>query len=203
MTTATKALTPLELEIMHIVWEASEVSVRDVYQTLLARRPIAYTTVMTMMTVLTDKGHLRRRQQARAYLYQPATPKAATLSRMVRDFVDRVFEGSAGALLVHLLDSKQVDHAEVDTLRRQLDAHQGGQEEATEEGKEKEKEKGKDSAGKVIGVNDRSGGGSSAGGRAKARDRQRDGGRAKDRKDDTQRRAGGTTAAARKKGARS
>jgi len=82
-------LTPNELEIMQIVWRSESVTVRDVYEDLRERRKIAYTTVMTMMGILEEKGHLTRVKQGRAYLYEPVRPKSQVIAGMVDDFVER------------------------------------------------------------------------------------------------------------------
>ena len=89
---------------MKIVWERESTTVRDVYETLLERRKVAYTTVMTMMKILEQKGYLKKRLADRAYLYQPARPRRQVVAAMVRDFVERVFQGAAKPLLVHLVD---------------------------------------------------------------------------------------------------
>ena len=60
---------------MKIVWERESVTTRDVYEALLERRKVAYTTVMTMMKILEQKHYLRKKQADRAYVYQPAQPK--------------------------------------------------------------------------------------------------------------------------------
>ena len=70
-------LTEQELEIMKVVWERDSVTVRDVYEALLERRKVAYTTVMTMMKILEQKQYLRKTQTDRAYVYRPAQPKGA------------------------------------------------------------------------------------------------------------------------------
>ena len=71
----TPTLTEQELEIMKIVWERDRATVRDVYESLLERRKIAYTTVMTMMNILEQKKYLRKSAEDRAYVYRPAKPK--------------------------------------------------------------------------------------------------------------------------------
>jgi predicted transcriptional regulator len=68
-------LTDAELEIMHVVWEIEGGTVRQVHELLNQRRPLAYTTVMTMMTILEEKGHLTRSKEGRAFRYQPVRPK--------------------------------------------------------------------------------------------------------------------------------
>src|SRR6476660_9925578 len=97
-------LTEQELEIMKIVWDRDRVTVRDVYEALLERRKVAYSTVMTMMKILGQKKHRKKAQVERAYVYQPTQPKGQVIGAMVRDFVNRVFNGSAEPLLVHLVE---------------------------------------------------------------------------------------------------
>src|SRR5512140_3242591 len=111
-------LTPQELEIMKIVWQKGQASVRDVYETQLERRKVAYTTVMTMMRVLERKGYLKARRENRAYLYRPAHPQRQVLRSMVREFVDRVFNGSAQPLLVHLVEDRRLSKTELEELER-------------------------------------------------------------------------------------
>ena len=95
-------LTAQELEIMKVVWGRGVSTVRDVYEALLERRKIAYTTVMTMMNILEQKGYLKKTQKDRAYLYQATRPQKQVIRGMVREFVDRVFNGSAEPLLLQL-----------------------------------------------------------------------------------------------------
>jgi BlaI family penicillinase repressor len=111
-------LTPQELEIMKVVWQKGDATVRDVYETLLERRKVAYTSVMTMMQILVRKGHLKKRRADRAYVYHPSRPEAAVLRSMVGEFVDRVFDGSAQPLLVHLLKDRRLTEEELDELAR-------------------------------------------------------------------------------------
>lgn len=106
-------LTDHELELMRIVWERGEATVRDVYEDLLRRRRIAYTTVMTTMKTLEQKGYLNASQQNRAFLYRPARPKGQVMKDMVRQFIDRVFEGSAQPLLVHLLRERHISESDI------------------------------------------------------------------------------------------
>jgi BlaI family penicillinase repressor len=95
-------LTPQELAIMRVVWRLESATVRDVYEALLTRRQIAYTTVMTMLRILEEKGYLRKTVADRAHVYRPTKPRHQVLGAMLRDFVDRVFDGASDALLVHL-----------------------------------------------------------------------------------------------------
>ena len=103
---------------MKIVWDRQTATVRDVYEALLERRKVAYTTVMTMMKILEQKGYLNRKQVDRAYVYRPAHPKNRVIGAMVRDFVNRVFNGSAEPLLVHLIDDRHLTPNEIEEIRR-------------------------------------------------------------------------------------
>jgi len=102
MRKAHPTLTPQELAIMKVVWRREQSTVRDVYEALREKRPVAYTTVMTMMKVLEDKGYLKKTMVDRAHVYVPAQPRQQVVGAMVRDFLDRVFDGAADPLLVHL-----------------------------------------------------------------------------------------------------
>jgi predicted transcriptional regulator len=108
-----ETLTGLELEIMKIVWDLKKATVRDVFERLAERRKIAYTTVMTMMKILEQKGFVDKSEKDRAYLYRPTKPERKVMRAMVREFVDRVFNGSAEPLLVHLVEDKRLSEEEV------------------------------------------------------------------------------------------
>ena len=102
MRKAASTLTPQELAIMKVVWRLEKATVRDVADALNAHRRVAYTTVMTMMRILEEKGYLRRTMVERAHVYRPAKPRHQVVGAMVKDFVDRVFDGASDGLLVHL-----------------------------------------------------------------------------------------------------
>src|SRR5438046_305953 len=97
-----KTVTPQELVIMKIVWRLGTATVRQVYEAARETRPVAYTTIMTMMRILEHKGFLKKTLVDRAYVYKPAKSRHQVLGAMVRDFVDRVFDGAPDRLLLHL-----------------------------------------------------------------------------------------------------
>src|SRR5437879_3062301 len=114
-------LTAHELEMMKVVWGGEEgVTVRDVYEALRARRPIAYTTVMTGMKTLEQKGYLKATQQERAYVYRPSRPKQQVIRAMVREFVDRVFNGSGRPLVAHLIEDEHLSEADLKEIARMM-----------------------------------------------------------------------------------
>ena len=106
---------------MKVVWDRGRVTVRDVYETLLSRRQVAYTTVMTMMNILEQKGFLRKSPgDDRAFVYEPAKSRKVVLRAMVNDFVERVFGGSASPLMVHLIEDRQLTEKDLDELRQAI-----------------------------------------------------------------------------------
>ena len=112
-------LTAHELELMKIVWRHEDgVTVRDVYEELRTQRAVAYTTVMTSLKTLEQKGHLKATQQDRAHVYRPARPKQQVIKDMVREFVNRVFNGAGQPLVVHLLEDDQITEAELRDISR-------------------------------------------------------------------------------------
>lgn len=117
----TPGLGARELAIMKVVWKLGDASVRDVYETLRKERPVAYTTVMSMMTTLEGKGYLKKRPVGRAFRYRPARVEHRVISAMVREFVDRVFDGASRPLLAHLVSAGKLTDEDREELRRLID----------------------------------------------------------------------------------
>jgi len=120
MRNETPKLTDAELEIMHVVWELDDATVREVHERLNQRRALAYTTVMTMMNILEEKGHLTRHKQGRAYRYEPVQPKSQVISGMVDDFVGKVFEGSARPLVLGLVKERKLSEGDLEEIARMI-----------------------------------------------------------------------------------
>ena len=112
--------TDLELELLKVIWERGQATVREVFQDLAKQRRIAYTTVLTMMGILEHKGHLQKVAGERAYIYSPTQPKDQVVEGMVDEFVHRVFSGSAKPLLVHLMEDRNIRPDELDEIERLL-----------------------------------------------------------------------------------
>jgi BlaI family transcriptional regulator, penicillinase repressor len=115
------ALGAQELAIMKVIWRLKDVSVREVYETVRTRRPVAYTTVMTMMSTLETKGYLKRTLDGRAFRYRPALAERRVVRAMVREFVERVFDGASAPLLAHLVAESDLSETEREQLRRLID----------------------------------------------------------------------------------
>ena len=111
-------LTPLELQIMQVLWETGAATVADVQ----ARLPgeLAYTTVQTMLNVLLKKKKVRRTEAGRAFRYQPAVTRERATGAALDDLVTRVFGGSAEALLMALVDSKKVTPEDIERASKLL-----------------------------------------------------------------------------------
>ena len=118
-------LTRRELEIIKIVWNLQTATVREVYETLRERRRIAYTTVLTMMRIMEGKGQLLKWQKGRAYVYKSTHPKGQIIKEMVKEFVERVFNGSAEALLTHLIDDSDRSLEDQQKIKRMIEVAAG------------------------------------------------------------------------------
>ena len=102
----TEHLTPLELEIMHVLWETGPANVQTVQQQL--KRQLAYTTVQTMLNILQRKGRVRRTLKDRAYFYKPVVSRSHVTREHMSDIVDRLFGGSAENLVMSLVETKHL-----------------------------------------------------------------------------------------------
>lgn len=116
-----------ELEVLRVLWDRGESSVRDVLSTLHARgRNVAYTTVQTMLTRLEQKGVVRSDKSGAAFSYRAvATREKVTRSR-VRQVLDELFDGAAGPLVLQLIRAKALKPAEIDELQKLIDDLDGG-----------------------------------------------------------------------------
>ena len=112
------ALTKLELELMQIIWRLGSGTVSAVQAEL--PRPLAYTTVQTMLNILERKGKLRRELEGRAYVYSARVTEARALGQGVRDIIDRMFGGSSEELVMSLLKSGQIDAKRLGELTRRF-----------------------------------------------------------------------------------
>jgi len=115
-------LTPLETEIMNVLWEISPATVQTVQQRL--PRELAYTTVQTMLNVLVRKKKARRTLKDRAYYYRPAVKRDQVAGSAVEDLINRLFDGSAESLVMSLVESRQLTPEKLERLQRMLKARE-------------------------------------------------------------------------------
>ena len=119
--------TPAEFELLKILWDyGSAVTVRQILEAVnrQADPPRAYTSVMSLMNVMTEKGLLRRTPRGRAFAYEPAAPRDQTLRSILGGTLRRAYNGSASLLVAHLLDQSNPSADELDQIRSLLDRHQ-------------------------------------------------------------------------------
>ena len=121
----TAPLTPQELAIMKVVWRLRTATVREVHDVLRKehRDDLAYTTVLTMMRILEQKGMLAKAADAesRGHRYTPVRSQRQMMRVMVRDFVDRVFDGAADSLVAHLVADRKLSARDRAEIRKLLD----------------------------------------------------------------------------------
>ena len=112
--------TPAELEVLQVLWERGPSTVREVMAALDGQRPRAYTSVMSLMNVMAEKGLLRSKAQGRAFVYSAKVSRGKIQSRMVSDLLGRVFEGSASTLVLHLLEQTGAEPQEIEEIRKAI-----------------------------------------------------------------------------------
>jgi BlaI family penicillinase repressor len=115
----TEHLTPLELEIMHVLWNEGPANVQTVQQNL--KRELAYTTVQTMLNILHRKGKVTRALKDRAYFYKPVVSRSQVVGQHMGDIVERLFGGSAESLVMSLVETKHLTPKKLARLQKLLE----------------------------------------------------------------------------------
>jgi len=118
--------TPAELEVLHILWEHGPSTVREVMERLPRQR--AYTSVMSLLNVMTEKKLVGRAPEGRAFRYSARFRPQQTQRQMLRDLLQRVFEGSASALVARLLEQARPTPQELDAIHQLITDYQKHQE---------------------------------------------------------------------------
>ena len=121
-------LPPMELAIMHVLWEQGASTVQEVQEKLQGEP--AYTTVQTILNVMAKKGRVARKLQGRAFVYRPALEREKAMGSAVQDLVERMFGGRVEALLMNLVKTEKVN---AKTLARMKKIIEKGSEEGSEE----------------------------------------------------------------------
>lgn len=114
-------LTEAEQRVMRVLWSKGEASVRDVADALSDSYPLAYTTVLTMLRILTDKDYVEARQDGRAFIYKATVSRAEARTRALRKLASTFFEGSPTALAQHLIRNEDLSADELSALKKELD----------------------------------------------------------------------------------
>src|SRR5579859_1909041 len=110
---STDAPTDAELDILRILWRRGPSTVREVHKEVLRSKPVAYTTVLSQMQIMHQKGHLRRSERFTSHLYEPAKDKALVQRGLVQTLLHKAFDGSATGLLQSAFDGRRVEASEI------------------------------------------------------------------------------------------
>ncbi len=113
--------TDAELAILRVLWAHGPSTVREVHTAMTTARPVAYTTTLKLMQVMTAKGLLVREERGTQHIYRPRHAEHLMQRRLVRDLVDRAFGGSTTAFVLQALNSRRTSPEELDEIRRLLD----------------------------------------------------------------------------------
>jgi predicted transcriptional regulator len=122
---AEQPLTPLELELMSVLWETGPANVQTV-QAQLKTRDLAYTTVQTMLNVLHRKGRVKRQLKERAYIYRPVLSRKKAVTEAVAEMLDRFFGGSADSLVLSLVETRHLTPEKLARLQKMLEESKEG-----------------------------------------------------------------------------
>jgi predicted transcriptional regulator len=118
--------TDAELSILRVLWARGASTVRDVHDVVLKDRPLAYTTTLKLLQIMTEKGLTTREEIGQQHLYRAKQSEQVTQRRLVRDLLDRAFGGSTSRLVMQALATKKASREELDDIRRLLDEKEKG-----------------------------------------------------------------------------
>jgi len=118
MARSRETLGELELEVLKVVWEIQPCTVREVAEVLGERRGSARTTVLTVMQRLHAKGFLRRRKRQGLYHYSTTVNRKKLISGLIRQFVDKVLDGSAAPFVAYLAEFEELTPEQAEALRK-------------------------------------------------------------------------------------
>ncbi|WP_300529935.1 BlaI/MecI/CopY family transcriptional regulator [Maricaulis sp.] len=125
---ASPQLTDAEQRIMDVLWERGEASVRQLTEALEAAHGLAYTTVLTTVRIMAEKGHVTFRKDGRAHIYAPAVSRSGAQKSALGRLVDNLFSGSPQALAQHLIEDEKLSLDDIEALRAHLIEQQGRKE---------------------------------------------------------------------------
>jgi predicted transcriptional regulator len=113
--------TQAELGILRVLWQRGPSSVREVHDALAMSREAGYTTVLKLLQIMAVKGLVARDDSERTHVYRAALPQTQTQQQLIRDLVERAFDGSAGQLVLQALATRRATPEEMDAIRAMLD----------------------------------------------------------------------------------
>ena len=117
--------TPSELQILRILWSRGPSTCRDVHDVLGKTNGVGYTGVLKLMQIMVTKGLVTREEDQRSHIYRAKLSETRTQRKLVRDLIDRAFDGSAVKLMVHALSTSQASEQDLDELQSLIDKARG------------------------------------------------------------------------------
>jgi BlaI family transcriptional regulator, penicillinase repressor len=119
-------LTEAELRLMEILWAKGEATVADAVAAIPKREALAYSTVLTTMRILEQKGYVAHRQEGRAFVYRPVVDRGEARRSAVKHLLSRFFDNSPELLVLNVIEQERLDMAELERLRKLVDAPKKG-----------------------------------------------------------------------------
>ena len=116
-----KKPTKSELEILNVLWELKQATVREVHEILNERKPTAYTTVLKMLQIMTEKNLVERDDSSKAHVFRAKQTKEHTQKNLVSDLIEQAFRGSALKLVQHVLETKPTSAKELKKIRKLIE----------------------------------------------------------------------------------
>jgi BlaI family penicillinase repressor len=116
--------TDAELDILTVLWSRGPSTVRDVHETIVARKPTQYTTVLKLLQIMAEKGLVERDVKERAHVYQASRPPEWTQAQLAGDLLQRAFNGSAKGLILGALSARKTSKRELAEIREMLEKYE-------------------------------------------------------------------------------
>ena len=111
----------VQLQIMQVLWSKGRATAREITDALAVSQPIAHSTVQTLLRGLEEKGAISHEMEGRTFVFFPLVEEDKFVQSATRDLIERVFGGSAGTLVAHLLKNENVSRNELDEIRKLID----------------------------------------------------------------------------------
>jgi predicted transcriptional regulator len=124
----THQLTDLQIAIMRVLWERGQASVAEICEALRPERPLALTTVATLLSRLEKRGIVTHETRARQFIYRASVTEAEVRHSMVSELTERLFDGDVAELMSHLLTGREISPGDLDRIKAMLDQHAGRKE---------------------------------------------------------------------------
>ena len=114
--------TESELEILQVLWDKGEATVREVHEELAQTKDVGYTTALKLLQIMFEKGHVTRDDSSKSHVYKAAVSKEKTQSQLVGKMINTLFAGSPGQLVMQALGNHNASAAELEEIQKLIDS---------------------------------------------------------------------------------